>query len=147
MEYRENIIYESLLKKRAFAAMIDYGVLFIIAMVTVQLFGIENPDGSRSVHDWHAWIPVVFWFILIPGLEAELGYTLGKGLLDLKVVRERKKDSPFAVAFKRHIFDFFDFFFLGAIAIILIKSTDEHKRIGDFIAHSRVVLDKNDVPA
>jgi len=146
MEFQENGTYQPLLWRRAIAALIDYAVVFVFDFTIIRFLGTQNPDGSYSVHGFPALIPLVFWFALIPGMEATFGYTLGKGLLDIKVVHERRKDYPLAVALKRHILDFIDLFFFGMIAILIIRSTDEHKRIGDFIAHSRVVSDKEDAP-
>jgi uncharacterized RDD family membrane protein YckC len=82
---------------------------------------------------------VLIWLIYFPFIESRLGYTLGKGLFDIKVVRERKSDSPFFVSLKRHLLDPVDFFFFGFVAVLLVKFTMKHKRLGEFWAHSLVV--------
>ena len=143
MDYQEYVSYEPILAKRCFAAIIDYGLYFGIIFAVVMFFGQPQPDGTHAFRGYgNMLILFLIWLVLIPGLESILGYTLGKGLFDLKVVRERKSDFPPAVAFRRHIFDFIDFFFFGAVAIILVKVSKDHKRLGDRLAHTHVVLDK-----
>jgi uncharacterized RDD family membrane protein YckC len=143
MDYQEYVVYEPILARRAFAALIDYGIYFGIFYAIVYFFGDLNSDGTRTLHGFgNLFILFFIWFVLFPGLEGFLGYTLGKGLLDLKIVCERKQDTPLGASFKRHIVDFIDFFLFGAVAIILVKTSSEHKRIGDHVAHTHVVLDK-----
>ncbi len=84
----------------------------------------------------------LIWVVYFPVVEGTFGYTAFKGILDLKVVQERRSDFGFAVSFKRHMVDFIDFFLFGVVAIIMVKVSSEHKRLGDRIAHSHVVMDK-----
>jgi uncharacterized RDD family membrane protein YckC len=143
MDYAEYVAYEPILARRCFAAIVDYGLYFAIVFAITIFFGNPRPDGLHEFKGYgNMLILFLIWLVLIPGVESVLGYTLGKGLLDLKVVRERKTDFPPAVALKRHIFDFIDFFFFGAVAIILVKVSKDHKRIGDRLAHTHVVLEK-----
>jgi len=86
----------------------------------------------------------VLWFIYFPVVEGIFGYTLFKGLFDLKVVPDRRRDSHFAVSLKRHLLDPVDFAFFGLVGIILVKSRDDHKRLGDMVAYSHVALDREE---
>jgi uncharacterized RDD family membrane protein YckC len=143
MEYQEYVAYEKTLAKRIFAALIDYGLFIGILFVYAHLFGEINADGTRSVHGYgNLFLVFLFWVILIPGIEGFFGYTLGKGLLDLKVVCENKQETPLIASLKRHIVDFIDFFLFGAVAIILVKTSNDHNRLGDRLAHTHVIVDK-----
>ena len=142
MDYEEYVAYESILAKRATAAVLDYVLYLGLVLGYAYVFGTQNKEGIMEVNGWgHISGLFLLWVIYFPLLESILGYTLFKGLLDLKVVRERREDSPFIVCFKRHILDFFDFILFGVVAIVLAKVTNEHKRLGDMWAHTRVVLD------
>ena len=105
---------------------------------TVNQWGITDTGFSFYVNRGLV-APIVLWIIYFPVFESTLGYTLGKGLVDLKLVCQRKTDFPFFVALKRHMLDPIDLFPLGLVAILLVKNTKEHKRLGDMWAHSVVI--------
>lgn len=153
MEYKEYldkyVSYDNILMRRCWAALIDYGVFYILLLLYGYFFG--------NVKEWYFYsfdsysynvdlglaMPTI-WFLYFPLLEAMFGYTPGKGLFDLKVIQENKKDLFISVTIRRHLCDIIDFFILFGIgAILLVKFTDEHKRVGDFWANSKVVLDED----
>ncbi len=151
MDYQEYldtyVAYDPVLARRCYAALVDYFVYFMLTVIycyffaNVKEWGFSNGQ-FRMSFDGIFWPSVIIWFLYFPLLESILGYTLGKGLFDLKVIRERKDDFPFKVSLVRHFVDFIDFFLFGAPAIALVKFTKQHKRLGDILARSRVVLDK-----
>jgi uncharacterized RDD family membrane protein YckC/uncharacterized protein YbaR (Trm112 family) len=147
-EYLDNYVaYEPVLSRRCWAAAIDYVVYSALVVICVYFFGDVKKwgfdDGEFDFNVTGSFIVTSFiWFMYFPVMESVFGYTLGKGLFDLKVVQENKRDFPIAVYFKRHCLDFIDFFCFGLIAVLCVKFTREHKRLGDFFAHSRVILDK-----
>jgi uncharacterized RDD family membrane protein YckC len=141
------VAYDPILARRCLAAVIDYLIYFILTTIYGYFFGDVKEwgmiDGQFRINIAGTfWSSVLIWILYFPLLESILGYTLGKGLLDLKVVRERKDDFPLKVTFLRHFVDFIDFSLFGFVAIALVKFTKQHKRLGDFLAHSRVVLDR-----
>jgi len=151
MDYQEYldqyIAYDPILARRCFAAAIDYFIYFIIYILYTYFFGemkqwgIENGVFSYRFNIGFFSL-IIIWFLYFPFIESIYGYTLGKGLFDLKVVKENSEDSNFYVSFIRHLPDFLDFFLFGLIAVILVKYTKKHKRIGDLLADTIVVLDK-----
>lgn len=145
MEYEEYVKYEPSLARRAAAAALDYILFGAIFFVYVYLVGEETSPGNYQANGPHHVLAIMFlWFLYFPVMEGVFGYTLFKGLFDLKVVCERRRDSRFAVAFKRHLLDPIDFGFFGVVGVILVKTRDDHKRLGDMVAFSRVVLDREE---
>ena len=153
MEYQDYldkyVSYDKILVKRCWAAIIDYLVFYIIVILYGYFFGTINEWYYNPPFDFTFNVDtglgtIIIWFLYFPIIEAMLGYTIGKGLFDLKVVQENKKDFLFSVTLRRHLLDFIDLFlFFGLVGIIMVKYTEEHKRIGDYFANSRVVLDDN----
>ncbi len=80
---------------------------------------------------------IPLWIILFPLFEAMFGYTLGKGLFNLKVIARNGKRPLF-----RHLFDFPDFFIFGVIALIMLNRSKLPRRIGDFLSGTCVVRDE-----
>jgi uncharacterized RDD family membrane protein YckC len=151
MNYQEYldqyIAYDPILVRRCFAATLDYSIFFLIYVIYVYFFGNVDEwginDGKFSVKfDIGLFSFIFIWFLYFPVIESIYGYTLGKGLFDLKVIKENSNDSKFYVSFIRHLVDIIDFFLLGLVAILLVKYTKRHKRIGDLLADTIVVLDK-----
>jgi hypothetical protein len=59
------------------------------------------------------------------------------------MVCEKKLNSRVGTAFKRHLLDPVDFAFFGLVAIILVKTRDDHKRLGDMVADSHIVRESD----
>jgi uncharacterized RDD family membrane protein YckC len=144
MRYEEHVAYEPILARRVIAAFLDYALFFGIVFVYMIFFGSPNEEGALEVKGFrHIFALFAIWALYFPVIEGTFGFTAFKGLLDLRVVKERRKEFGVAVSFRRHLLDFIDFFFFGIVAILLVKVTDDHKRLGDRFAHSHVILDKD----
>jgi uncharacterized RDD family membrane protein YckC len=145
MDYQEYVKYEPFLARRAWAAIFDYLLYLGILYAYVIFFGTPNEQGMLEAKGIHHVLGVfILWVLFFPVMEGMFGFTLFKGLFDLKIAPERRKVPRFVVAFKRHLLHPIDFFLFGVVAIILVKTREDHKRLGDMLAHSRVVLDKKD---
>ena len=121
---------EPVLVKRALAAFLDYA-LFMGIVSILFYFGYVS-----------FLFVLVFWFVYFVAIESILGYTLFKGLFDLRIVRDNRNDFPLMVALKRHLCDPLDFFLFGGVAILVSKLRPDHKRLGDLFAHSTVQMEK-----
>ena len=142
MDYQEYVKYESLLARRVSTAVLDYLLYGGIFIGYVYFFGSQNEQGVIEAKGIQHLLGVMcLWLLYFPTMEGLFGFTLFKGIFDLKIVQDRRKHFRFAVAFKRHLLDPIDFFIFGIVAIILAKTRDDHKRLGDLLAHSRVVRD------
>jgi uncharacterized RDD family membrane protein YckC len=143
MDYHDIVAYDPLLARRSWAAFLDYLFCFGLVCVYIYLAGERKEAGLYEVKGFsHLFTILLIWIIYFPGVEGIFGYTCFKGLFDLKIVPENRRDSLFVVSFKRHILDPIDFAFFGTVAVILVKVRSDHKRLGDMFAHSKVLLDK-----
>jgi len=128
IDFHQLATLDAILVKRALAAALDY--VFYVAITAVFIYlGV-------------GWFLAVagLWIIYFPGLEGILGYTLFKGLFDLKLVKENRKDARFFVAFQRHLLDPIDFAFFGSVALLVAKIRPDHKRLGDMFADTHIEL-------
>lgn len=145
MEYEEYLRYEPLLARRVAAAVLDHILLIVIYVVYIYVVGEETSEGTYTAQGPHHFFTMMLmWFLYFPVMEGVCGYTLFKGLFDLKVVPERRNDGRFGVALKRHLLDPVDFAFFGLVAILLVKTRDDHKRLGGLVAYSHIELDRKD---
>lgn len=143
MDREEYLRYEPFLAKRAWAATLDYLFYFGMLYIYVRLVGEPNDQGGYEAKGFmHILAVMSLWFIYFPVIEGIFGFTLFKGVFDLKVYAEDRKDFQFVVSLKRHLLDPIDFAFFGVVAIILVKVRDDHKRLGDIFARSRIANDK-----
>jgi uncharacterized RDD family membrane protein YckC len=127
------------LQKRILATIIDYGLYLAFFIWAVTTFGEANEDGSYSLKGLKGiWVEIV-WVIYFPIIESITGQTLGKKIMGLKVVTMLGKPISLWQAVKRHLVDIFDFGFMGIPAIIAIKNTPDHQRLGDLWAKTIVI--------
>lgn len=121
--------------RRSLATIIDYGLYLIFFSWLVMTYGRPNDEEGYTLSNdpKGGWIFVV-WIIYFPIIESISGQTLGKLLLGLRVVTKNGNPISFVQAFKRHLVDMIDFFFFGIVAIITIKNTPDHQRVGDLWA-------------
>lgn len=131
--------------KRFIAGLIDYGLYLVIFVIFIRYFGAyyENPDGTwgYTATGLPALIAYFFWFLCFPIMEAAVGFTIGKRILDLKVIRDNQKPR-FRFALLRHLFDLIDMgvLMLGILFPFIKKKA--FRRIGDMVANTYVVSDK-----
>ena len=131
---------EPKLLKRSVATIIDYGLYLIFFSWLVVTYGAPNDEGGYTLSNdpKGSWIFVV-WIIYFPIIESIRGQTLGKLILGLRVVTKNGNPISFGQACKRHLLDMIDFFFFGIVAIITIKNTPDHQRVGDLWAKTIVI--------
>ena len=134
--------------RRAFAALLDYGLLLCLTILLFRFQPWFEPDATGN---WGAGgllllVPIVaVWFVYFVFVEARFAQTAGKGLLDLYV--ERLDGAPVRPVdcLKRHLLDLVEFPFPcvpGVIAMVAVKLTPAGQRLGDLLAGTRVVRRK-----
>jgi uncharacterized RDD family membrane protein YckC len=131
--------YKPNFKKRIFATLFDYGLYLLVFYAYILFFGHENEDGSQSVEGMLALPLLIFWFIYFVVLEAINGATPGHQIFQLKVLTLHRTNISLSHSLKRHLLDIVDILFYGIPAIIAIKSSDKHQRLGDMLANTIVV--------
>jgi uncharacterized RDD family membrane protein YckC len=143
-DYLENdFVFKTNLKKRIIAVLLDYTIIFLFTDIYLKLFGHDNTDGSRSVNGLLGLPVIAVWFIYFVVIEACYGATLAHQGLYLKVLTIERREIEWTQALKRHLLDPIDIFFYGIPAIIAIKNSDKHQRLGDMWAKT-VVVDTKD---
>lgn len=132
---------EPKLGKRTIAALIDYTIFFTFFFWYVMTFGSPNEEGGYSVHGVKSLGDLAFWFAYLPLAETIFGKTLGKYIVGLAVFTKSGGPISLMQAIKRRLLDPFDFFFFGLVAIIAVKNTPDHQRLGDLWAKTIVLGD------
>ena len=126
--------------KRVAATFIDYLIIISFTIWYIMSFGEPNGEGGRIVKGWPALMPAVFWFawLIIP--ESIWGTTAGHHLNGLKIISLDGEKPGIGQAFKRRLCDIIEICWcLGIIALILVKNTRFHQRLGDIWAKVLVV--------
>jgi uncharacterized RDD family membrane protein YckC len=131
------------LKKRIIATLLDYTLFSLAAFIYIMLAGHDNDEGGKTVNGLLALVIPAAWFIYFVVVEALYGATLGHQGMDLKVLTLGRREIGLTEALKRHFLDPIDIFFYGIPAIIAIRNSDRHQRLGDMWAKT-IVVDKKD---
>lgn len=131
---------EKFLFRRIIAGLIDYAVIFSVIFFYIQYFGEVNSEGEFYVSGIQVLPVFIFWFLYNCVIEVNLQSTFGNYVVQLKPVDEKTElDITIKQSFLRHLVDPIDMFFFGLVAIIIITSSPESKRLGDLLARTKVV--------
>jgi uncharacterized RDD family membrane protein YckC len=134
------IKHEPKLLRRSLATIIDYGLYLSFFLWLVVTYGEPNDEGGYTLsNDPKGWWIFIVWIIYFPIIESIRGQTLGKLILGLMVVTKNGNPISFVEAFKRRLLDMIDFSFFGLVAVIAIKNTPDHQRVGDLWAKTIVI--------
>lgn len=137
---RNIINTKSNLKKRIFAGLLDYSIIYTVTYLIFDIWGETNSEGDIHVKGFPAFSIFMFWFIWTVGFEQYFGATLGNSIFNLKPISIRKNELKltFGQSLKRHILDPLDLSPIG-FGIFLIKNTNSNQRLGDMWAETVVV--------
>lgn len=141
----EKIATKPNLRKRIFAGLIDYSLMFGMSVVMFIYFGEETSTGYK-LEGFPALTTSLIWCFYMIGFELKFGGTLGNLVFDLQVVSIRDNSTSsltFGQSFKRHLVDLLDIWFFGLLGILLIKNTKYNQRLGDLWAKT-IVIDSTD---
>lgn len=127
--------------RRIGASIIDFFIYYLSGVVLGLFFDTQN-DGVFSYHleGFPALISFCFMFFLWPISEGIWGQTIGKRLLDIKVVNRKNETINLGQSFIRFFLGFIDFILL--IGIIVAAANKDNQRIGDAAAGTFVVKSK-----
>ncbi|WP_055436616.1 RDD family protein [Lacinutrix algicola] len=138
----ENNEFEIAKKRyRIGAFLIDFFIFWLIAMVLGFFFGepLENEVGFHMT-GLPAFGMMLFGILLWPMSEGIWGQTIGKRILDIKVVTNEFKPIGIGQAFGRFFLGFIDYIFV--IGLIIASTNKQNKRIGDMVANTIVIRTK-----
>lgn len=131
------------LKKRVYATILDYGLMFLITYAYILFFGADDGSGVTTVSGIKALLIPIVWFVYFVIIEAEYGATFGHQSFSLKVITINRKEIEFTHALKRHLLDPIDILCYGIPAFIAVKYSLRHQRLGDLWAKT-IVIDISD---
>lgn len=127
---------------RVFAFMIDFGMMAIVMGVVfsvgLMITGLDA-DLGRSVVPIAMFLVFFGFFMLQEWLWN--GRTVGKYLLNLRVVKGNGQPIGFWEAFGRNLFRVVDVYFSGIGLLVMLISAQE-KRFGDYVAGTVVVSEE-----
>jgi uncharacterized RDD family membrane protein YckC len=132
-------MHKANLKKRIVATLLDYALIFVLIYLYVILLGESDGEGRKTVSGVMALPVPIVWFVYFVVIETLYGATLGHQVLGLRVLTVDHKQIGFVHALKRRLFDPVDILLYGIPAIVAIKNSDKHQRLGDIWAHTIVV--------
>lgn len=133
---------EKHLLRRAVALIVDtvivLGSLFIFW--SLQTFATPDETGNLGGPGCLLFLASLgFWWAYFAGCEARWGQTVGKALVDLRVIRADGGKAGLSECTMRHLLDFIDFQMFGLPAAIAVSVTPNGQRLGDLWAQTRVV--------
>ncbi|MEO6455076.1 MAG: RDD family protein [Ginsengibacter sp.] len=131
------------LKKRIIATIIDYALFLLPVYLYINYFGQVDNEGVKTVSGLMALPIPISWLIYFVVIEACYGATIAYQGMYLKVLTIDRKEIEWTQAFKRHLLDPIDILMWGIPAIIAIKNSDKHQRLGDMWAKT-IVVDTKD---
>jgi uncharacterized RDD family membrane protein YckC len=124
--------------RRAVAIIIDMIVLCIIGWVLALGMG-----GSTSTGFNLSGAPALIWFLIALAyyvvMEVQMGGTLGKLALGLKVVKEGGEKVDWQASIIRNLLRIVDGFFFYLVGAIIVWTSKKKQRLGDIVAHTLVV--------
>ena len=145
--YKKYLSLDPTLARRCWAALLDY--FAFCAAFMIYTYGTRNLVeifmGLQSLNfqiNASPFILILLWVIYFPAAESMFDATLGKAAFNLKVVYEARTSFHFVSSLKRHILDVIDFPFFGLVGILTAKLSKEHKRVGDFLGHTTVIIEQ-----
>lgn len=120
--------------RRLSACILDYFIFYVLAVTCATLFPVEGTDVWFQV-----FCLILVWVLCFPASEAWRGYTFGKGLFRLRVVRDDGGKATSRQTIARHLLDPIDVFVFGFVAVLTVRRAPDSKRLGDLMAHTIIV--------
>ena len=124
--------------RRAVAIIIDMIVLGILGWVLALGMGGATSEGFNL-----SGAPALIWFLVALAyyvvMEVQMGGTLGKLALGLKVVKEGGEKVDWQASIIRNLLRIVDGFFFYLVGAIIVWTSKKKQRLGDIVAHTLVV--------
>ena len=124
---------------RAVAALIDLVLLSIVGYALASMTGGTTESGFRLAGaPFFAWLLVTLGYYIV--LEQRFGWTLGKRLVGLRVVKlDGGAPLDWQAAIVRNVLRLVDGLFFYLVGAIFIWTSRNRQRLGDRVAHTVVV--------
>ena len=129
------------LKYRVSAALIDFLILWLLSFGMGYFFGdyvVNNDSMGYNITGWPGFFLFLIEVGLMPVQEGLTGRTIGKRVVQIKVVKEDYSNISVSRSIARHFFDIVDLILL--IGLLIAATTPKRQRIGDLVAKTVVVI-------
>jgi len=114
----EIALSKEVLKKRAFASLIDYIILLLFVLFMPVFIGKKTSTGY-TVKGVLALLPIFYWIVYFIIVEKIFSGTFGKQLLGIKVESSDGGKITFSQAIKRRLADFIEIIWcFGLVAYV-----------------------------
>jgi len=124
--------------RRAVAIIIDFIVLGIVGWIIGMATGQTTAQGFDLAGG-----PALLWFVISLAyyvvMEVQMGGTLGKLALGLRVVKEGGEKLDWQASLIRNVLRIVDGFCFYLVGAIVVWTSKKKQRLGDMIAHTFVV--------
>ncbi|MGE5131885.1 MAG: RDD family protein [Gemmatimonadota bacterium] len=138
--------FPSRLLARALDTLIQFGLLFVLGIVTATAGGSLDPASAAAVGLTVTVLIIVGYPVIWE--TASRGGTPGKFALGLRVVADDGGPERFRQALVRGLFGFVEIWLLfGFPALLISLLSPEGKRLGDYVAGTRVIQRRLPRPA
>lgn len=132
--------------RRAVAVIIDSILLFIVGYVIAAMTGGTTRAGFEITG-----APAFIWFGIALAyyvvMEKTSGATVGKRVMNLKVVKQDGSAIDWQAAIIRNVLRIVDGFFFYLVGAIVVWVSKSKQRVGDMVAHTIVVSSRVWLPA
>lgn len=116
-------------------AILFWGILFVFGTIA----GAVESGGLGLLTLVLAFVSVISYGFLLEGLWD--GYTVGKKVFGIKVVKEDGSPCDLGAAFVRNLLRIIDSWFYYAVGFVFMAMSDKRQRLGDRVAGTVVVND------
>jgi len=125
--------------ERMVAFMIDSAIIWVsIGILSLFAFSIL-PNSMFEYVSYFIMVPIFFFYTLLSEIFLS-GQSWGKKIMRIKVIKIDGTESMAIDYLIRWSFRMIDLFFsLGAVAILLITSTQKSQRLGDLVANTAII--------
>lgn len=134
---------------RIVAQIVDNLVMFVLFFVILIAFGSlgaaagdQAGGGIFGLGLLLGFAGSIFYGFLLEGYWD--GYTVGKKLMGIKVVKESGESCTYGAALLRNLLEIVDGFFYYVVGFISMAASDKRQRIGDHVASTVVVRETPD---
>lgn len=128
--------------RRTLGALIDLVVLAAIFAAFVAAFGqFETAEGNfEATLPWPPGLGYfLVWLIYFIVMEVTTGKTVGKYVVNTRVVNEAGENISWGQAIGRNLLRIIDGFFFYLVGFVAILSSRDNRRLGDMAANTYVV--------
>lgn len=131
--------------QRIFAFIIDLVILLVVVGIFSRVgFFLEMDEGDVTFYIYITLLICWVWFYTLASEIIGNGQTLGKRVVGIRVVKLNGDELEFYDYFSRWSVRLFDIYFsVGVLAMLLIAGNKNGQRLGDIIAGTTVIRNRN----